>query len=191
MDSNQIRLGIAKRDLARTAREGPPSTSAVPESPLDSEESSEFTSSSEEDEDGDDDAPARLLEGHLVYLKGTSLKTRRKKLVESLGGRVIDSIQGANAEVPTLAILSNHHGERCEGKLSHLLPRHRVVRERWLLRLEGLTELPDFRPDVVYARVGDVRDSGSYFYRAVPDADLVRRRDDDWKAIPEDWTPSA
>ena len=109
-------------------------------------------------------------------------------MVTSLGGAVV-----GKRDNPTLAILQNDHRAGCQGTLTHLVPRCRIVRERWLLRLEGLApgvSLPDFKPDASYARVGDVRDPGSYFYRAVPDADLVGRRDDDWKPIPEDWTPS-
>ena len=75
--------------------------------------------------------------------------------------------------------------------LTRLLPTHRIVRERWLDGVFAAEPLPDFKPHAVYARVGDVRDPGSYFYGAVPDADLANRQDDDWKAIPEDWTPPA
>ena len=111
-------------------------------------------------------------------------------MVERLGGRVV-VIKRAHAEVPTLAIFPNGERSDCPSEVKQLRPRCRIVRERWLLRLEGLTELPDFRPDAVYARVGDVRDPRSYFYGAVPDRELVSQHDDNWKPIPEDWTPSA
>ena len=146
--------------------------------------------SSEDDEDGDDAmAPAPLLplDRERVHLKGAGLKRRLKTLVESLGGDVV-----GRANNPTLAIFpDNHTVSACHHDLSHLQPRCRVVRERWLLRVSTAAPLPDCRPDAVFARVRDVRDPESYFYGAVPDADLANRQDDDWKAIPEDWTPPA
>ena len=74
-----------------------------------------------------------------------------------------------------------------------LQPRYRVVRERWLHRVERLApgaELPDTRPDAVYALAGDIRDPQSYFYDA--DAGLTNRNRDEYlRIIREDWTPSA
>ena len=93
--------------------------------------------------------------------------------------------------MPTLAIYptSSRAPDR-KKELNHLLPEHRIVRERWLLRLDGLTELPDVRPDAVYARVRDVRTPGSYFHGAA-DRDVSNAQDDHWTPIREDWTPSA
>jgi len=151
--------------------------------------------SSSEEEDGDAAAappPSKPFDGERVFMSGgkkSGVRGRHTDFVTSRGGVVV-----GYAGNPTLAILPNNHGTKCDSKLTDLLPRHRIVRERWLLRLEGLAPgapLPDCRPDAVYARVGDVRDPESYFYRAVPDADLVNRLDDNWKTIPEDWTPSA
>jgi len=110
-------------------------------------------------------------------------------LVTSLGGRVI-SVNGKNSEVPTLAILANDHRATCPGTLWSLRATYRIVRERWLDGVLAGEPLPDFKPHVVYARVGDVRDRGSYFYGAVAEADLVNRRDSDWKPTREDWTPA-
>ena len=151
-------------------------------------------SSSEEDEDGDAaaaPAPAPLLplNGQRIFLQGFlgDHKRRLKTLVESYGGAVV-----GRAASPTLAIFpDNHASTSCRTELSHLQPRYRIVRERWLLRVSAAAPLPDFMPDAVYARVRVVRDPGSYFYGAVADADMTQNRDDDWKVIPEDWTFSA
>ena len=113
-------------------------------------------------------------------------KRRLKTLVESHGGAVV-----GRAASPTLAIFPDNHASSCRTELSHLQPRYRIVRERWLLRVSAAAPLPDFKPHAVYAQVCDVRDPRSYFYGAVADADMTQNRDDDWKVIPEDWTPSA
>ena len=128
-------------------------------------------------------------------MKGT-VKKRRRDLVGSLGGRVIDTIEkrSANAEVPTLVICPNSYSQECPTGARHLLPTRRIVRERWLDRIDGSdphASLPDFKPDAVYAQVREIRDPRSYFYRALPDADLVSQRNEVWKALREDWTPSA
>ena len=147
-------------------------------------------SSSEEDEEEDgDDAPPPLLpfRGHRVFLAGgarSGVRGRHANLVTSLGGAVV-----GKRDNPTLAILQNDHRATCQTALRSLRPTYRIVRERWLDRVSAAAELPDFKPHAVYARVGDVRDTGSYFYGAVAEADLVRRRDDDWSPIREDWTP--
>ena len=152
-------------------------------------------SSSEEDEEEEEDgdaaaaaAPLLPFRGHRVFMQGrakSGVEGRHANLVTSLGGAVVGSRGN-----PTLAILQNDHRTACQSELRHLLPTCRIVRERWLDGVLAAVPLPDFRPHAVYARVGDVRDPGSYFYGAVPDADLANRQDDDWKAIPEDWTPA-
>ena len=149
-------------------------------------------SSSDEDEEEDgDDAPPPLLpfSEHRVFMQGrakSGVRGRHTNLVTSLGGAVV----GLKGE-PTLAILQNDHRGKCSNKLTSLRPECRIVRERWMDGVFAAVPLPDFKPHAIYARVGDVRDPGSYFYGAVPDADLANRQDDDWKAIPEDWTPPA
>ena len=149
-------------------------------------------SSSEDDEGGDAAAaPPPLLpfRGHRVFLAGRgkeSVKWRHENLVTSLGGVVV-----GQAASPTLVILANDHTTTCRSDYSYLLATHRIVRERWLDRVSAAAELPDFKPHAVYAQVCDLRDTESYFYGAVPDADLFGIADERWKAIPEDWTPSA
>ena len=146
-------------------------------------------SSSDDDEDGDDDAPARLLEGQLVFMSGgkkTGVRGRHTNLVTSLGGAVVGL-----RDRPTLAILQSDHREGCQGTLTHLVPRCRIVRERWLLRLEGLAPgepLPDCKPDAVYAEVREILDPRSYFYDALAPP---RRTSEKLRVIREDWTPPA
>ena len=51
--------------------------------------------------------------------------------------------------------------------MRRLLARHRIVRERWLRRVGRLApgaELPDFKPDAVYALRCDVMNPASYWY---------------------------
>ena len=96
-------------------------------------------------------------------------------------------------ENPTLAVLKDNHGDRgrktCQDLLTHLLPTNRIVRERWLHRLEGLAEgaeLPDTRPDAVYALVSDLRNPTSYWYdeeNANPFANPGT-----WTLVRADWT---
>ena len=148
-------------------------------------------SSSEEDEDGDAAAaaaPLLPLDRERIFLQGFlgDHKRRLKTLVESLGGAVV-----GRAASPTLAIFPDSERSHCHRDLYDLRERHRIVRERWLDGVLAGEPLPDFRPHAVYAQVCDVRDPRSYFYGAVPDADLVKRKDTDWKVIPEDWTPAA
>ena len=107
-------------------------------------------------------------------------------MVTSLGGAVV----GLKGE-PTLAILQNDHRAGCQGTLTHLVPRCRIVRERWLLRLEGLAPgepLPDCKPDAVYAEVREILDPRSYFYDALAPP---RRTSEKLRVIREDWTPPA
>ena len=106
-----------------------------------------------------------LLHDERVFLgKGgeNTVKSRCQATVLRLGGVVVG---GSNN--PTLVILRNDHGAPCESKLTHLLARHRIVRERWLRRVERLApgaELPDFKPDAVYALRCDVMNPASYWY---------------------------
>ena len=129
-------------------------------------------------------APLLPLDRERIFLQGFlgDHKRRLKTLVESHGGAVVD-----RAASPTLAILPDNHTRYCRGEISHLQPRYRIVRERWLLRVSAAGPLPDFKPDAVFAQWSDVRDQGSYFYGAVP---LDQKWTQGWKAIPEDWTPS-
>ena len=106
-------------------------------------------------------------------------------LVTSLGGAVVGQVDS-----PTLAILENGYRGRMP-YLNSLRPSYRIVRERWLDGVFAAEPLPDFKPHAVYAQVRDLRDPGSYFYGAVAAADMTQDRDDFWKVIPEDWTPSA
>ena len=134
-------------------------------------------------------APARLLDGQRVYMSGrahSGVEGRQTDFVTSHGGVVVEAHQN-----PTMAIFAdNHAGGLTNANLKRVMREYRIVRERWLLRLEGLTELPDFRPDAVYARVRDVRTPGSYFHGAA-DRDVSNAQDDHWTPIREDWTPSA
>ena len=136
------------------------------------------------------------LNRHRVFLKSFlgDHKLRLKTLVESLGGRVLSTIrtsQRPDKEVPTLVICPNGERRKCPAGTGHLLSTHRIVRERWLDGMLAAEPLPDFKPHAVYAQVRDLRDPRSYFYGAVAAADMTQDRDDFWKVIPEDWTPSA
>jgi len=149
-------------------------------------------SSSEEDEE--DDAatappPAKPLTGHRVFMEGrgkSGVYGRHADTVRSLGADVV-----GNAESPTLAILPNNNTKTKMGALSPLQSTHRIVRERWLLRLEGLApgaSLPDTRPDAVFALVREILDQQSYFYDAQAPPRVGCEK---WRIIREDWTPAA
>ena len=145
-------------------------------------------------EDDDATAAARLLEGHRVFLAGIgedSVRGRCEATVLRLGGAVVGI-----RENPTLAVKADNFGDRgrtsCEARLTHLLSSHKIVRERWLHRLDGVASgasLPDTRPDAVFARVRDLRNPASYWYDA--DANTTRRQEDQWFLIRAAWTPSA
>jgi hypothetical protein len=145
------------------------------------------SSDEDEDEDGDDDAPARLLEGQRVFMSGerrTGVRGRNAETVTDLGGDVVGT-----AGNPTLAIFPNNGAGACtSAALTRLRPSYRIVRERWLARLAGATELPDFRPDAVFAEVNDILDPRSYFYDALAPP---RKHREKWRLIREDWTPPA
>ena len=144
-----------------------------------------------------EDAPPQLFAGHKVYLAGQArgtdtVKTRWGPTILRMGGTVVEL-----AERPTLAVLEDNHGERgrksCTSWLQHLQSSNRIVRERWMRRVDGLgpdaTSLPDFKPDAVYALVRDLRNPSSFFYDA--DADTRRRQDHQWLLTRRAWTPSA
>jgi len=143
----------------------------------------------------DDDATAApgLLDSHRVFLaKKGSVRDRCEAMVLRLGGAVV----GAN-ENPTLAVLGDNFGEgggsrSCETSLKRLRPLHMIVRERWLHRLDGVApgaELPDTKPDAVFALVRDLKNPASYWYDA--DAATRGRLDDQWLLTRRAWTPSA
>ena len=143
-------------------------------------------------EEDDATATTGLLHGESVYLgRGgdNTVKSRCEALVLRFGGAVVEDMDS-----PSLVILSDNHTRACDMCFRQdLQPRNRIVRERWLHRLERLApdaELPDFRPDAVYALVRDIRNPRSYFYDA--DAGLTaRNRDEYLRIIREDWTSSA
>jgi hypothetical protein len=141
-------------------------------------------------EDEDATATPGPLHDQRVYLgkggEGT-VKSRCEAVVLRLGGAVVRA-----SDDLTLVILSNDHRKKCQSSYSSLLPRHRIVRERWLLRLEGLApgaELPDTRPDAVYAQARDLLDPASYWY----DAEYAHTGGalSGWERVRADWTPSA
>ena len=105
-------------------------------------------------------------------------------MVLRLGGTVVEK-----TESPTLWIVSDNHGARCDNRLKHLLPTRRIVRERWLHRLDRLApdaELPDFRPDAVYAPVLDLMNPTSYWYDE--EYTHVGGPFTGWKTVRADWT---
>ena len=181
-------IGDVLRDIPAT---GDSDALAAVRAVLDAHFAPPPSSSDEDEEDGDAAAapPLLPLNGQRVFLAGRShsgVRGRRADFVRSQGGVVVG--KGDN---PTLAILENDHKAPPQTQLRHLLSPCRIVRERWLDGVLAAVQLPDFKPDAVYARVRDVRDPRSYFYGAVPDADLVGERADNWKVIPWDWTPAA
>ena len=155
-----------------------------------------FAEDSEEDEDGDEEdaatapPPAKPLTGLRVFMEGrgkSGVYGRHADTVRSLGADVV-----GNAESPTLAILPNNNTKTKMGALSPLQSTHRIVRERYLLRLEGLApgaSLPDTKPDAVFALVREILDPQSYFYdaQAPPRSGHYEK----WRIIREDWTPPA